>query len=122
MAEDPRDSRTPKSGWAQFGSGDSGTSKDVIVLRDEETLALNDYVASYSQAGTVNATVELYDDDAGTAEGDLENQMTSLEIAAGTTQAITGISRDDIDKDLVAVVRGNDDQVSITAGGHIVTG
>jgi hypothetical protein len=122
MAEDPRESRSPKSGWAQFESGDSGTSKDVVSLKDEETLALSDYVVSYSTGGSANATVELYDDGAGTAEADLEGQITSLEVSPGNVESLTGISRDDIDKDLVAVVRNNDGNVSINAGGHIVTG
>lgn len=122
MAEDPRTSRHPDAGWNEWASGDSGTAKTIIALRDEETFAINDYVFGYQSAGTASAKVMLYDDPDGTAAGDLSNQIGTVLVSPGTTESITGIAREDVNDDLLAVVESNDAEVTVEVGGYKVTG
>lgn len=122
MVRDNRSSRSPKSGTVEFASGDAGTSKDTVLLRDEETFAINDYTVSYSASGSTNARVEFYDDDSGTAEADLGEELDAIEVSPDSVESQTHIARDDISKDLVVVVRNNDDDVTITVGGYVITG
>jgi hypothetical protein len=122
MVQDQRASRHPDAGWNDWASGDSGTAKTIISLRDEETFSINDYVFGYQSAGTASAKIELYDDVEGTAAGDLENKIGSVLVSPGTTEPITGISREDVNDDLLAVVSNNDADVTVEVGGYKVTG
>jgi hypothetical protein len=122
MVQDQRASRHPDAGWNSWASGDSGNAKTIISLRDEETFSINDYVFGYQSAGTTSAKVELYDGVEGTAAGDLENKIGSVIVSPGTTESITGISREDVNDDLLAVVSNNDAEVTVEAGGYKVTG
>lgn len=122
MAEDNRNSREPRSGVAQFASGDSGTSKDVVTFRDEVTFNMTNFLITYSGAGTTEAQVELYDDAEGTTEANLSGMFFSAQVGAGDDIASTGVNYDDINDDVVAVVRNNDDDVDIVVGGVVITG
>ena len=122
MAEDSRSSRHPDAGWNEWASGESGTAKTIIALRDEETFAINDYVFGYQSAGTASAKVAFYDEPDGTAAEDLDNQIGSVLVAPGTTEPVTGIAREDVNDDLLAVVESNDAEVTVEVGGYKVTG
>jgi hypothetical protein len=122
MVQDQRASRHPDAGWNEWLSGDSGTAKTIISLRGEETFSINDYVFGYQSAGNASAKVALYDDVEGTAAGDLENQIGSIMLSPGATESITGISREDVNDDLLAVVSNNDAEVTVEVGGYKVTG
>lgn len=110
------------SGTVLFASGDAGTAKDVLDLRDEETFRVTDITVSYSNSGSTEASFALYDNESGTASGDVDDKFEEQQISPGDFESVTGISRRDIEADIVAVVTNNDADVNITVGGEIVTG
>lgn len=118
MVDDSRNSRSPESGSVVFASGDSGTSKDLIAIADEEDLSVEDYLFSYNTAATNNATVELYDDDEGTSAGSLSGQFESVEMEPGDIVDVSGVVRKNVTNDLVVVVDNNDDDLSVTVGAY----
>ncbi len=122
MTEDNRTSNQPRSGSVTFTGNDSGSSKDLVSIRDSQTLSAHDYVASYSGNGTTEATVTLYDEPEGTAAGDAEDSFETIQLSPGDTLVATEIARSDVSDDVVAVVSGNDAEVSVVFGGHIITG
>jgi hypothetical protein len=122
MVEDKRESREAESGTITFASGDSGTSKDLITMRDEQTFSMADYVIAFSGSGSGQADVEFYDDEAGTGEGNLSGPLEVVIVESGDDIVSTGITRDDVENDLLVVVRNNDADVTITSGGYIVAG
>ena len=117
---DPQD--RPNSGTVTFESGDSGTSKDVLTIRDEETFRINDYILSYGANGTPPADVEFYDEPAGTAEVDVSQLIEIVRVSPDDNTPVVDIARNDVEDDVVVVVRNNDGVVSITMGGHTITG
>lgn len=122
MTEDSRKSNHPESGTATFSDGDSGSSKDLITIRDSQTFSPHDYVVSYSDSGSEEATVKFYDDDEGTDADEVEGEFERVHVQPGDVVDVNGISRDDITNDVVAVVEDNDGDVTVTIGGHVLTG
>lgn len=122
MTSDPRESASPKRGQAVFASGDASTSKDIMTIDPDATFSLNDLIITYESSGSTHAHVELYDDPEGTAAGSLNNQTEELIVSPGDFEVVTDIVHPDYENDLVAVVQENDDNVSISAGGFLVTG
>jgi hypothetical protein len=112
----------PESGTVQFEAGDSGTAKDLIAIRDEETFRINDYILSYGANGTTPADVEFYDEPAGTAEADVSELIEIVRVSPDDNTPVVDIARNDVEDDVVVVVRNNDGVVSITMGGHSITG
>lgn len=122
MAEDARDSREPVNGSVIFSSGESGTSKDLIAVRDGRTVTMNDVYVAFSSAGSNQATVELYDDEEGTAAGSLSNPFDQYLVEAGDYVSLSGIARSDVETDLLVIVTNNDDEVFVDVGGYSTTG
>lgn len=122
MTKDPRTSRQPRSGNVVFAGGDSGTSKDLLSLADEETVSINDILVTYDTGGTTNAEVELYDDAAGTAAGSVSDKIEEFRLDPGDIIDLSDIAREDVEEDIIAVVRNNDDDVTITVGAYRTTG
>lgn len=122
MAKDIRESREPRSGAEVFASGDSGTAKDVLTIRDEATLSLNDISATYSGSGTTEANVAIYDEPEGTIAGNLSNLVDRYELSPGDTLDRVGVDREDIEDNVVVLVSNNDDDVSVSFGGKLVSG
>jgi len=122
MVKDERTSRSPKSGTASFGSGDSGTSKDVITIRDAISVSAKTILITYDTNATNEAKVELYDDVEGTSEADLSNKEFTATISPGDKIDLTGVEGIDFDDDVVSVVRNNDDDMEITVVGLSIEG
>lgn len=112
----------PESGTLTAASGDSGSALDLLDLRDEETFRINDVIISYSGAGSTEASVELYDEPAGTGAGSLNDLVETVEIGPGERHIATEIERRDIEDDIVILPSNNDDDISVTVGGMVVTG
>lgn len=122
MVRDARVSRSPVNGSVEFASGDAGTTKDLITIRDEENISINDYVISYDNNATNTALVELYDDDEGTSSGSVSGRVEALYVDPGDEIDLSGISRSDIENDLVVQVTNNDGDISITVGAYKLSG
>lgn len=122
MAKDTRTSKEPVSGYAVWASGDSATSNDVATIRDEATISPEGILISYSDAGTTEATVELYDDEEGTSEANLSGQFGEVHVSPGENLTLSDVVRGDISDDVVGVVRGNDADISVSFGGHVISG
>jgi hypothetical protein len=120
MVEDNRVSRSPKSGVVTFTSGDAGTAKDLVPVREEVNLSVNGYLITYSASGTTNAVVELYDDVEGTSAGNLSGKFDEIQMAPGDQLDVNGLVRSGVTDDIIAVVRNNDDEVSITVGAMVI--
>lgn len=118
MVQDARSSRSPESGTVTFTAGDAGTAKDLISIADQDDLSLNDYLFSYDDSGSNNATVLLYDDDEGTSAGSLSGKVDSVELSPGDTVDVDDIVRKNITNDLIVVVENNNADVSITTGAY----
>jgi hypothetical protein len=122
MAKDIRESREPRSGAVVFASGDAGTAKNVLTIRDEATLSLNDISVTYSAAATNHANVVIYDEPEGTASGDLSDMVDRYELSPGDSVDRVGVDREDIENDVVVVVSNNDADMSVSFGGKLVSG
>jgi hypothetical protein len=109
------------SGYAMWDPADSGTSKDILTVRDEVTLEIKDITITYDGASTTSADVKLYDDTEGTAAGQLSNQIGLYKIPSGGKLALQGINREEVENDIVGVVHNNDDDISVVVGAEQTT-
>jgi hypothetical protein len=122
MVRDSRKSNETRSGFKVFVSGDSGTSKDLVTVRNGATLSLDNFTMSYDSGGSATCVVELYDSPEGTAAGDLEDQLASYILSPGDFEDLSDRSLEDIEDDLIVVVESNDAEVHITGEAYITTG
>lgn len=111
-----------KHGVVTFASGDSGTAKDVLTIPENENLDVEDLVYSYAGSGTTDATVSLYDEEEGSGAGSVSdsNLLDSVSLTSGDQYSETGVTREDVSDDVVAVVDGNDADVNIVVSGTVV--
>jgi len=122
MVEDNRFSRSPKSGVVTFTSGDAGTAKDLVPVRDGVSFSTRSVFLSYDSNGTQEARVSLYDDDEGTSAGSVSGEEFSVILGPGDGEYITQVEGIDFDDDVVAVVENNDNDVDITLSGMLLEG
>lgn len=121
-------SKSTKSSFKTVPSADSNTLVEVLSLRDEETLDINDIKVEYSGGATVdNILVELHDEDEGNSVGDTSESdaFDVVEVANGDRVHLTDIERDHIEEAVMVVVdrvgSGVDGDMYITIGGELVT-
>ena len=122
MAKDVRESREPRSGYVTFASGDSGTAQNLVSVRDEAVLSPDDINITYDNTASATATVSLYDDEAGTAVGDVTGQFAEFTVDPGDEVGPSDFSFVDVENDVVAVVSNNDGDISINLGGNLIVG
>lgn len=121
MTEDSRQSSRPVSDVTDVASG-SGSAVSGLTMRGEETLSLEEVVVEYSPAGTVNATIELYDESDGTSAADASDRVDKFHISPGDSLNPDMVYRDVEDGVLLVPDGTQDGEVTVTVGGHIVTG
>jgi hypothetical protein len=114
--------KTPISGFANWASGDSNTTKDLMAIAAEQRVRMNDVFIHYDDGGGSTAQVELYDDQSGTSQGSVTDQVDEYELDPGNKIEMVGVTRDEIDKGLVGLVNNNDDSVQVTVGGEVFIG
>lgn len=122
MVRESRESNESRSGSVVFSSDDSGTSEELISIRKDATLSVDNLTISVESSGSDDARVELYDSPEGTPSDDLEDQLASYVIAPGEFEDLSNRSFKDVEDDLMVVVDDNDSDVHITCDGHIITG
>jgi len=109
-------------GTTTYTSGEAGSVRTLINLRDEQSLSISDYVVTFSDSGTNSATVTLYDDEDGTAPANLDNPAAKLTVSSGDSIVAESVTREVVEEDLLVEVEENDSIVTVTVGAHILTG
>lgn len=121
MVDDSRESGSPRNGTVDIASGNSST-QDVLDIDDDESMSLETVIIDYESAGTTEAVVEVYDEPAGTSSGNLGDRRIKVQISPDERVVIDNVPFTDIEDDIVALADGNQDsQITVTAGGFILT-
>lgn len=121
MVDDNRGSRKPVSDTVDVASGDS-SNFDVINLRSEESMSLEEVRVDYDDSGTTAATVEVYDEPDGTSSGSESDLVDKFRLAAGGEKNPDMEWRDIQDGVLVTTGGGQDAAITVTVGGYILSG
>jgi|APHM01.1.fsa_nt_gi hypothetical protein len=121
MAEDNRGSRKPTSGTVDVPSGDS-SNFDVIDLRAEATMALQEINVDYDSSATSGVTVEIYDEPEAVTTGNESDLVDKLRLGAGEVREPDMTYRDIEDGVLVTTGGGQDAALTVTVGGYIISG
>jgi hypothetical protein len=121
MVDDNRGSRKPVSDTVDVPSGDR-TNYDVLDLRDEESMSLEEIRVDYDGNGTTAATVEIYDEPDGTSTGNESDLVDKLRLAAGGEKN-PDMEWRDIENGVLVTTGGNQDaEITVTVGGYILSG
>lgn len=120
MVDDSRTSRSPRSGNVSISAGSSGSSVDLISIRSEVSLSLEDLIVSYENSATNQTVIELYDDVEGTSAVNLSNRLFSFDLSPNDTLILDDLDLSDISNDLIVVSTNNDGEVNVNAGGLLV--
>lgn len=122
MASDDRNSYKKRTVVHDLASG-AGSVETVQNLRPEETFAIDYIKVEYDSGGSVASDLEFYDDPDGTAAVDLNDRFEKFKIQAGDRITIDDVTYDDVEDDILINPDGNqDDEVTITISGRVVTG
>jgi hypothetical protein len=111
----------PRSEGQGWDSGDAGTSQDIIDLIEDNVFEPTGVVIGYDTAGSTYAEVELYDDAAGTAAGNLSNPFFETIVNPNDTVALAGFDLETVEEDVVGIIRNNDARVVVTVAGDVIT-
>lgn len=121
MTEDSRSSSRPDGDTATVPSGDGGIHV-ALSLRDEETLSLDEIEVEYDDAGSTNSVLEVHDEDENINSGDEDNLVDRFYLTPGD-RVNPDMVYPDVENDIVVTTAGNQDaEITVTVGGHIVTG
>lgn len=121
MTEDGRTSRTPESGTVDIPSGDSG-NYTALELTDEQSFSLEELRVDYGGGGSASTVVEVYDDDSSTTSGSESDLVDKYRLTSGEEKNTDMVYRE-IEEDVIVTTSGNqDDDITVTVGGFIVSG
>jgi len=121
MVDDNRGSRKPVSDTVDVPSGDS-SNFDVINLRAEESMSLEEITVDYDAGAGTAATVEIYDEPDGTSSGSESDLVDKFRLAAGGEKN-PDMEWRDIENGVLVTTGGNQDAaITVTVGGYILSG
>lgn len=112
------------SAYVVFASGDAGTAKDLLTMNTEQVFRSESWRVDYDNAGTAEATVEIWDAPEGTTQANLSSdarrQMDNIHLSPGDFESFD-FEYEDFENDVVIVVNANDDEVTVATAGKLVT-
>lgn len=124
MSHGKREKNIRRRTFVVDDSSNSSKALDVADINDEETAEVLYLKIEYNSTGSNEEKVELYDDTAGTAQGDLSGRLDKFHLEAGDRVVPEDISYEEIENDLVAnfVDGAFDAEITITVTLGIITG
>jgi len=122
MPKDSRANGSPDSEVTGIAAGNADPTT-VLALRPEEVLSPSMVKVEYNPAGTTEASLELYDEEDGTEEANLEDRVDKFYLSPGDEVVLDDVTYRDIEQDVVALADGGQDaEIVVTIGGYPVTG